>query len=66
MIIVVDCGWDKQILLVLPVEYLPYLLLEWSIWFRRPSSLRYYRRSTSVYSTDKEDNLAILPGDLVN
>ena len=61
-----DYYWDRKVFLVLPVEYLPYLLLKWSIRFCRPSSLRYYHLSISVYGIDKEENLAILPGHLVD
>ena len=66
MVIRVDCRWDGQILLVLPIEYLPYFFLSWGICFCRPSAPRYRRICSSKYGTNEKDDLRILPGKLVD
>ena len=66
MVIRVDCRWDGQILLVLPVEYLPCRLLGCSIRFSRPSALRYRRLGINEYHTNEKNDLRVLLGELVN
>ena len=65
MIISVNCCWNRQIFLVLPIKYLPYLL-KWSIRFSRPSAFRYRHLSSSKYGTNEKDDLRVFPGKLVN
>jgi len=66
MVIGIDRRWDRQILLILPIEYFPDLLFSLSIRLSGPSTLRYRHLSVGEYCTNEKDNIGVFPGKLVD
>src|SRR5207247_8536038 len=66
VVILVDYGWYRKLLLPLVTKCLPYCSLSLTICLTGSFSKPYYRRSIREYYRDKENHLVIFSSNIIN